>query len=353
MNPGNAKAFRDLFAQIVNDAGELSRLEIKGRRATGADRDAVEAVLPELEWIQDFCKSDLVERCIDTIPDWDLTFIQQPILALQTALRQGKEIYVAGTDLPDALSKIKQAVHNFGIGPKSYIVAALSLADSRPLFDAIKKDREVIEATLKEIDSTRNRSSALLSDIQKIKEDMQPSLDSLLLETAALIKTLKDSASKSVASEYKTEFCTEATNHKDASKKALTMASVFGCLILSIPLSIFFVTRPTIDAALWKDMAVVYIPVLLTLFTGLGLSIRTYMAELHNASMNRQKMLAMGAFSAFVAASAGSEIRDLLLARLADAVFLVQPSGFSKSAVENVDTGIGALPIVKEFLSKK
>ena len=110
----------------------------------------------------------------------------------------------------------------------------------------------------------------------------------------------------------------------------------FDCLKNAKPI---IVTKDELPVQIYAE-AVPHLALPLLLLFALAVFMKVFSAERHNCIVNRHREVALSTFQTFHEGTSDHDTRNAILLQAASAVFAPQPTGYTKTPLEQVPLGI-------------
>jgi len=171
-------------------------------------------------------------------------------------------------------------------------------------------------------------------------------------EINGIITTVRDAAGQQGVSPQAKHFNTAAVDYQNASQKWLVTTIILTLILVLYAISTLFLHK-WLDLSSCKyehiQLSVSKFLIFATISSMLFLSAKNYLANRHNAVVNRHRQNALATFQTLVEAAILKENRDVVLSKAADCIFTAQPTAFSK--FEGVESANVSLVKVAESLN--
>jgi len=180
------------------------------------------------------------------------------------------------------------------------------------------------------LQNAKDSSEALQAELKKQRDEMDVALN-------AVRKTAEEQGVSQQAIYFKTaadEFETEAAKWLKRTVWLTVALALYAVATLFLHKWSFLAPTNVYETA---QLAVSKVLVFVTLSFILLLSAKNYLANRHNAVVNRHRQNALVTYRALVESAGDKTNRDVVLAKAADCIFTAQPTAFSK--FEGVEGG--------------
>ncbi|PHS22477.1 MAG: hypothetical protein COA84_12680 [Robiginitomaculum sp.] len=187
----------------------------------------------------------------------------------------------------------------------------------------------------------------LLSNTKNSSEELLIKIESNSQKSEELLQSMRTAAAEQGVSKEASFFKKESEKHDKSALKWALLTFFFVATFAALAATTFFFRNSPLFVVTSTPDAINLVVSKLIVFSALGyalfLSARNFMANRHNAIVNKHRQNALLTFKALVNAAKGEERQDIILEQAAKCIYAPLETGYAKQVNSNPGSGMHTL----------